>query len=518
MSIPWHVRWISGCCGNNAHIERMSRWEDQTLSQAELRKASVRGGLFNFSAQLMKFSLNIGLTIWLAHLLVPEDFGIVAMAMVLVNFFALFKDAGFSSATIQQEKVTHEQVSLLFWLSAGMGLCLGLILYVSAPVISWFFNEPRLLVVMEFLSVIFIIGGLAIQHESLLRRQMRFRCLAVIELSALMIAAITAVFLAMNGYGYWAMVWMQVIAIAVRVLLLWLWSGWHPSMPALRVGVRRMALFGGQMTVANVIQYLSRQSDQLLLGWYSGAHALGLYSTAMQMMMMPITQIIAPLAQVAQVTLSRVQNQADDFRRTYLLLARIVAYATMPMMAVLAVLAEPVIHLFLGEKWLEAVPLVMLLAVAGWIMPVNNTMGWVLMARAEGGRMLRWNLIMAPLFLTAFGLSLPWGALGMVAAFTSVIYASRYFHFRFVLQGTAISLMDLLGALAWPALFSVLVAATAWGVLQFFSTESLLLQVLLPISGALLAMLLYGYFLLPVRRQLLEVMHLLLTLKRERTA
>ncbi len=491
----------------------MSRWTEKSLTQAELKHASVRGGVITFAAQLVKFILNMAVTIWLAHILVPEDFGLVAMVMIIVNFFVLFKDAGFSVATIQQETVTHEQVSLLFWLNALIGLLLASILYFSAPFIVLFFHEPRLLEIVQVLSLVFVLGGLAIQHEALMRRQMRFRGLVVIEVLGLLCAAATAVLLAISGAGYWAMVWMQVVAIVVRVVLLWVVMEWLPSLPSLKVGVRKMAVFGSELTFSNVIQYLSKQSDQILLGWWSGAHALGLYSTAMQMLMLPIRQILAPLTRVAVVTLSRMQSDAVGFRRTFLLLVRIVAYATMPLMASLAVLAEPVVKIFLGNQWLDVIPIVVILACAGWILAVNNTMGWILMARGQGRRMLRWNMMMAPAMLLAFVCALPWGAVGMAWAFLLVIYASRYFHFRYVLAGTAITLTDLCRAMLLPASLSLCLALVGFTVVQL--GESLLAwQTLFVSAFGMLLVLLLGLFLLaPLKREWAEIGQLLVSLK-----
>jgi len=494
----------------------MSRWQEQSLTQAELKHASVRGGVITFTAQLVKFLLNMAVTVWLAHILLPEDFGLVAMVMIIVNFFVLFKDAGFSIATIQQETVTHEQVSLLFWLNAAIGLALAGILYFIAPVIVLFFHEPRLLEIVQVLSLVFVLGGLAIQHEALMRRQMRFRGLMVIEVVGLLFAAGTAVALAASGAGYWAMVWMQVVAIVVRVLLLWVFSGWLPSLPALKVGVRKMIVFGSQMTLANVVQYLSKQSDQILLGWWSGAHALGLYSTAMQMLLLPIRQMLAPLTSVAQVTLSRLQGDDIGFRRAYLLLVKIVSYATMPLMAVLAVLAEPVVKVFLGEQWLDAVPIVMILASAGWILAVNNTMGWVLMARGQGRRMLRWNMIMAPVMIVAFSIALPWGAVGMAWAFLLVVYASRYFHFRYVLKGTAITLLDLCQTILWPACLSFCLALVGFVMMQLTGNFNAAALLMISILGVLTALLLSLLLLTPLKRECREIWQLLMNLRQRK--
>jgi len=487
----------------------MTRWREQNLTQEELKHASVRGGVITFAAQLVKFILNMAVTVWLAHTLVPEDFGLVAMVMIVVNFFVLFKDAGFSAATVQQEVVTHEQVSLLFWLSAGIGMFLGGLLYLISPMIVMFFHEPRLLEITEVLSLVFVLGGLAIQHEALMRRQMRFRELMMIEISGLIVSAVFAVVLAISGAGYWAMVWLQVVAIIVRVVLLWLLAGWLPSLPVLKVGIRKMVVFGSELTLANVIQYISKQSDQILLGGWSGAHALGMYSTAMQLVTLPLRQILTPLAQVAQATLSRMQTDKLRFRRTYLLLVKLVAYATMPLMSVLAVLAEPLVIIFLGEQWKESIGIIRILAMTGWILGVNVTMGWVLTARGQGKRILKWNLWVSPVFVLFFVCGLPWGAEGVAWGLLLAVYVSRYSHYHYTLEGTAISMVDLWNALCWPACLSVILAGVAMAM--YFSLPMLIMWQALLVSilvsfGVLYPVLRWKN---PMEEQIMEVWDLL---------
>jgi len=262
-----------------------------------------------------------------------------------------------------------------------------------------------------------------------------------------------------------------------------------------------------------MIQYLSKQSDQILLGWWSGAHALGLYSTAMQMLLLPLRQMLAPLTSVAQVTLSRLQNDDAGFRRAYLLLVKIIAYATMPLMAVLAVLADPVVRVFLGEQWLELIPIVVILACVGWILAVNNTMGWVLMARGQGKRMLHWNMMMAPVMVLAFVCALPWGAVGMAWAFLLVIYASRYFHFRYVLAGTAITLADLCRTLFLPACLSVCLALMGFIVVQLGEHWASWLILLVSMFCVLVVLLLCFFLLAPFKREWAEIWQLLISLK-----
>jgi PST family polysaccharide transporter len=197
---------------------------------------------------------------------------------------------------------------------------------------------------------------------------------------------------------------------------------------------------------------------------------------------------------------------------------KIVAYMTMPLMAVLAVLADPVVRLFLGEQWLEAVSIVIILACAGWVLPVSNTMGWVLMARGQGRRTVLWTMMMAPVTISAFAISLPWGAIGMAVAFTLVIYGSRYFHFRYVLFGTPVSVGDLCRALIWPACLSLLLAGTAFMVIQLFSFSdvwALLAVSLLVILAVLAACVVW---IRPMKKECLEIWQLLDVIRRKEIA
>ena len=156
----------------------------------------MRGGVATLGAQGFGLILSIASIAVLARLLTPADFGLIAMATALTGILALFKDAGLSMATIQQEKVTHEQVSTLFWVNVALSLALALIVAALAPAVSWFYDEPKLFLITLAVAGLFIFDGLAVQHQALLSRQMRFSVLAKIQIitsSLALVAAITAV-------------------------------------------------------------------------------------------------------------------------------------------------------------------------------------------------------------------------------------------------------------------------------------------------------------------------------------
>src|SRR2546430_2440270 len=168
-----------------------------------LKSRTISSGAITMSAQGGKFILNLVSTIILARLLTPRDFGLVAMVTTITGFLRVFKDAGLSIATVQRERITHAQVSNLFWVNVAVSVLGSLIVAAAAPVIARFYHNPRLIGVTLILSTTFIISGSTVQHQALLKRQMRFKALALIEVGSMACGVFVGVVMAALGYGYW---------------------------------------------------------------------------------------------------------------------------------------------------------------------------------------------------------------------------------------------------------------------------------------------------------------------------
>src|SRR6059058_4463480 len=171
-----------------------------------LKGHTISSGAVTVSAQGAKFLLNMASTMILARLLMPRDFGLVAMVMTVANFLRVFKDAGLSIATVQRERITHAQVSNLFWVNVAVSALGSLIVAAAAPVIARFYHNPLLIGVTLVLSTTFIISGVNVQHQALLKRQMRFKSLAFIEVGSMAIGVVVGVVMAVLGCRYWSLV------------------------------------------------------------------------------------------------------------------------------------------------------------------------------------------------------------------------------------------------------------------------------------------------------------------------
>src|ERR1700761_2116435 len=189
---------------------------------ADLKGRSVRGGMLTLTSQGVQFLMQTASTIILARLLTPADFGLVAMVTAITSLGQAFADLGLSEATIQRPEISHEQVSTLFWINVAIGFGLTALTSAFAPVLAWFYREPRLIHITLLVSLTFLIGGLRVQHDALLRRQMRFSAIAVRDIAAYLLAVPIAVFLAWRGFSYWAIIALPLTLNFVQMLLSWL--------------------------------------------------------------------------------------------------------------------------------------------------------------------------------------------------------------------------------------------------------------------------------------------------------
>lgn len=429
--------------------------------KADLKGRSVRGGAVTMTAQGARFFLQMGSTVVLARLLTPQDFGLIAMVTAVTGFVLMFKDMGLSMATVQKAEINHGQISTLFWINVVLSLGVMLVTAALAPAIAWFYGEPRLTWITLALAGAFIFGGLTVQHQALLRRQMRFGSLALIQIISMSVGILTAVIAAFYGAGYWSLVLMQLATAVAGAIAVWVACGWRPDLPVRCSGVRGMLKFGGHLTGFKFVNYFSRNADNILIGKFIGADALGLYAKAYQLFMMPISQIRGPLNQVAMPVLSSLQNQPERYVKYYQRLIDIMATLTVPLTLYCAIEADFLIRTLLGQQWLGAVPVFRILVIAALIAPVAGTRGLVLISHGFSGRYFYWGLFNAILIVTSFIVGLPFGIEGVATAYAVAVYVILIPSLFYCFHKTSVTPSMFMRTLASPMLVGVVAAGCA---------------------------------------------------------
>lgn len=389
--------------------------------RSDLKRKTVRGGLYTAAGQAGVALIALATVPIMARLLRPADFGLVAMVTVFTGFAAMFVDAGLSMATIQRDKINHQQVSNLFWVAAVLGVLIALVVSALSPAIAWFYREPRIVPITIALSTSFVFSGLTIQHQALLRRAMRFKALAVLQIACYALSYAVTIAIAWYYRSYWALVALPITAALLRMVTSWWVSGWRPALPRRGVGMRGLVGFGANLTGFSFVNYFARTADNMLVGWWWGEVPLGYYERGYRLMMAPLRQINAPLTNLLVPVLSRVQNQEASYRRVYFQAVGVLQAVSCPLMAFVAVTAPWVVDVVFGPGWEEVGPILRWLAIAGFLQPLGNSLGWLYISQGRGRDLMVWGLVGGSLIVLSFVLGLAWGPVGVARAYALMI-------------------------------------------------------------------------------------------------
>ncbi len=386
--------------------------------RTDLKSRTVSSGFVTLTAQGAKFGLTVASTVILSRMLEPHDFGLLTMVTAIMGLLRIFKDAGLSAATIQREGITHAQVSNLFWINVAVAGLMALLMCGLAPAIAWFNHEPKLVGITLWLSITFLVSGSTVQHQALLRRQMRFKALAVIDVGSMAVSLLVGVVMALFGYGYWSLVGMNLALEGTGLALTWMASRWRPQWPSRGSDLGPLLGFGASMTASGVLYAITRSADSVLVGKRYGADALGLYSRAMGLLMRPMDQVMAPFCSVLLPTLSRLQGEPERYRRVFMRVYEGMALMSFAFTGLLLPLSRPVTLVLLGRKW-EAVSLIFSgFTLVALYFPVATPVAWLLISLGRSKDFFRWNLAYAIISISSFIIGLPFGPVGVAFAFS----------------------------------------------------------------------------------------------------
>jgi PST family polysaccharide transporter len=435
---------------------------DARIDLADLKQKSLRGGMVTMASQGVSIVIQLASTVILARLLSPDDYGTIAMVLAITSFAGLFLDLGLSSATIQKKDLTDAQQSNMFWLNVAMGATLTVVVAAAAPVVAWFYGKPELIPVTLALSLMFLISSLAAQHIARMVRDMKFARKATASLTGSLVTLIVAVTCALGGLAYWSLVWGLLAGAAVTTLLSFLLSRFWPSWYVKGAGIRGMLGFGANVTGFNLVNYFHRNLDNVLIGKFWGVEALGLYSKAYSLLLFPIQAIRGPLNSVAYPGLSKLQDNPAAFRAYYHRLTVATSALSMPFAACMFVVAEPLIEIALGPRWLPAASIFQILSLVAFIQPSATLRGVVVKSIGKASAYLKQGVVQAVFISAGFCIGVMWGAKGVSISYVISYYSIMPFVFRISLREAPVDFRDFLRACCSPAVAAITALLASW--------------------------------------------------------
>lgn len=374
----------------------------------------VSSAAWSFVGKLLAQIINFIMFVVLARVLVPDDFGLFGMVLVVLGFVTMLSEAGFNSALIQKEEVKDSDWSTLFWFNMILSVVFALAMIGISPLAAWFYDDPRVQPLIAAIGLQFPISALCGTHLTMLKRDMQFAFLAKMEVAGELIAGLLTVGLAIAGFGAWAL-----IIKALTIYLIWLvatWGKgfWYPKWTFDIQMLRENFKYSFGFFNWNFTYYWSRNADNLLVGKFLGSVPLGLYTRAYTTMLMPLRQTNAVASRVMFSGLSRIQNDPEQVKKTYLRAVSTIALFGFPSMLGLAVVSRDFVLALYGPKWIGCVEVLQLLCLVGAVETTTNSTNWLFLSQGRSDLLARWGIFATILLLTAFGLGVYWGSIDFV--------------------------------------------------------------------------------------------------------
>jgi PST family polysaccharide transporter len=357
----------------------------------------------------------------LARLLTPVSWGVAGMVLVIVAFEPVLAGVAVASVLVQRRTIDEDDRSTVFWTCVAIGFAAT----AFGVALSWpaarFYGEPQVQPLFAVLSLIFAISSLGSTHAHLLVREMNFRALELRSMAGALVGGALAVGLAVAGFGPWALVAQPLGAIAVSTILLWTFARWRPRLRYSRRSLRELRSFGGNVSGMLLLVQLNQNADNVLIGRFLGAQALGSYALAYNVILVPFSRLASPLHDVLYPVFTRLQDDAERLARVWLRSVRLLTAVAVPAMLGLVVCAPDLVRVVFGEKWHDAVPVMQILAWVGALYVVQGLNSVLLQALGRTRLLFRYALFSFAGGLGSFVLGLRWGIVGVAACFAIVL-------------------------------------------------------------------------------------------------
>lgn len=390
---------------------------EETLKD-KTAKGLFWGGISNGLQQI----LNLVFGIILLRVLDAEDYGMVGMLAIFMGIASTIQESGFSAALINIKEFRHEDYNAVFWFSLIVGVIVYIILFLAAPLISWFYEKPELTDLSRFLFIGILFGGVGIAHNAVLSKKLMVKEKAKVDVMALLTSGIVGVILALNGFAYWGLAVQSVTYVGVSTFLRWYYSPWKPSININFSPLKNMLSFSIKLFLTNIFWQINTNIFSVLFGKFYNSKQVGYYSQGNKWTVMGSTMIVGMINSIAQPVLTQMNDDIERQRNAFRKMLRFGAFVSFPLMLGLAFVGKEFLLIVGGEKWIPSVPFLQLFSIWGavyymWHLYVN-----ILITHGKSNIYLEGMLLVGSLQLVAVGLMFPYGILPMV-----IIYIFSYF-------------------------------------------------------------------------------------------
>lgn len=413
-----------------------------------LRQQAVKGAIWvlsgNAGTQILHFSFGIVL----ARALSPRDYGLVGMLAIFMAIGTSMVESGFGQALIQKKSPSRADYTSVFYINILIAILIAGLLCLCSSTIADFFNEPILANMIMALSFGLVIQSLTIVQNAILNKELKFKELSIINFFSYLISGTIAIPFAIKGYGVWSLVILTLSQSASYSILIWLFSNWRPNLLFSFRSIGSLYNFGSRLLLVGLLDNFFLHIYKLIIGKYFNASELGFYTRAQGYRDMISRNVFTAIGTVSFPSFSALQDDLGRLRNNFKRICELATFIVTPLLAFMAFAAEPLIRFIITEKWLETVPYLQILAIAGLFYPIVGIQQNVLKATGRAKAYLKMTVMHKIAIIISILITVQWGVLGLVFAqvfsmfvlfIIGVIYMRIYLNISIVSQ-----VMDLL--------------------------------------------------------------------------
>ena len=430
--------------------------------------------------------LQVALFIILARLLSPDDFGLVAM---LVIFFAIaqsFVDSGMGQALIREDEITTDDRTTVFYTNLIIAVLFYFILYVFAPSIANFYDQPELINLTRFMGLAVIFFGLTVVQRAELTQLLNFKVQALAQVPAMFLSGMVSVILAFKGYGVWALAFQYVLLAMLSSVFLWVFRPVKLNTKWSKESFIRLFSFGYKLLLSGLLNTVYMHIYKLVIGKFFAASILGYFTQAKKMEELVGKNLSTIIEKVTYPLLSKSKNEPERLKRGYREIVLVSSFVIFPSMIGLIILAEPIIHFVLGPQWLPAVPMLRIVCLSGLLYHLHAINLNILKVQGRSDLFLKLEILKKVIVTIAIVIGLQFGLYGLLIGQVISSYISLIINSYYTNQLIGYSIFNQLRDVGRVLLLTIPMSLTLFFVKSLLPINSILMLIFYIISGILI--------------------------------
>jgi len=358
-----------------------------------LKNDSIKATSWNYSKMLLTHGRTFIVSIVLARILEPSDFGLIGMAMIFASLTDTILDLGLGVAVIQKKEVTEEQKSTVFYLNMLMGVILGLMMYFTSYLVADFFKMPGLVNIIKFFSVTFLIKGLTSLQRTLMNKELDFKSPFYAELFSGIISSALGIYLALIGFGVWSLIYSQAVGWILNTIVIWLLSDWTPKLLFNLKSVKELWSFGSKSALTTLIDVFFNRIDTVVIGKLFDAATLGVFYKAKSLLRLAVQYGFGAFSAILFPAFSKVNDNPDLQKKILLKILSFAGFTTFLISGLILINAKEIITILYTVKWIEAVPLLKILTFFTFAITFSSIYSPVILSIGKSSSLLKIEII-----------------------------------------------------------------------------------------------------------------------------